>query len=84
VKDGLAELEQAISLDAEGWDAYFWKGMLCAYFYPGRNLAATEALGKALEMGLPPVLLTPLYWLEKDKPNFFKKYAAPLLARCEV
>jgi tetratricopeptide (TPR) repeat protein len=84
LKDGLAELEQAIPLDAEGWDAYFWKGLLCAYFYPGRNLAATEALEKALEMDLPPVLLTPLCWLERDKPDFFKKYAAPLLARYEV
>jgi hypothetical protein len=58
--------------------------MLCAYFYPGRNLATTEALEKALEVDLPPVLLTPLYWLEKDEPGFFKKYAAPLLARYEV
>jgi tetratricopeptide (TPR) repeat protein len=84
LKDGLAELEQAILLDLESWDAYFWKGMLCAYFYPGRNLATTEALEKALEVDLPPVLLTPLYWLEKDEPGFFKKYAAPLLARYEV
>ena len=84
LREGLAELEKAISFEPESWDAHFWKGVLCAYFYPGRNLATTEALEKALEMDLPPVLLTPLYWLEKDEPGFFKKYAAPLLARYEV
>jgi len=84
LKEGLAELEKAISLEPESWDAYFWKGMLCAYFYPGRNLATTEAMEKALKVDLPPVLLTPLYWLEKDEPDFFKEYAAPLLERYEV
>jgi tetratricopeptide (TPR) repeat protein len=83
LREGLAELEKAILFEPESWDAYFWKGMLCAYFYPGRNLA-TEALEKALEVDLPPVLLTPLYWLEKDEPDFFKKYATPLLERYKV
>ncbi len=84
LKEGLALLEQAISLKPEEWDAYFWKGMLCAYYYRGRNLVAMESLEMALEMDLPPVLLTPLYWLEKDDPGFFKKYAAPFLVRYEI
>ena len=79
LKEGLAELEQAILLVPEWWDAYFWRGMLCAYL--GRNLVAIEAFEKALEVDLPPILLTPLYWLEKDRPNFFSEYAAPLLAQ---
>ncbi len=82
LKEGLAELERAISLEPEEWDAYFWKGMLCAYL--GRNLVAIEALNKALALDLPPPLLTPLYWLENDRPNFFSEYAAPLFIRYSI
>ena len=58
--------------------------MLCAYFYRGRNHVAIEAVEKALEVGLPPILLTPLHWLEKDLPDFYEQHAAPLLARYDV
>ena len=27
------ELEKAIPIEPEEWDAYFWKGILCAYYY---------------------------------------------------
>ena len=84
LKEGLAELEQAIPIKPEEWDAYFWKGMLCAYFYRGRNLVAMETVEKALAVGLPPVLLMPLYWLEKDLPGFYERYVTPLLARFGV
>src|SRR5260370_4501491 len=80
LREGLAELEQAIPIKPKEWDAYFWKGMLCAYFYRGRNLVAMEAVEKALEVGLPPVLLMPLYWVEKDLPEFYERYVRPLLA----
>ncbi len=79
LKQGLIELDRAISLEQEDPDAYFWKGMLCAYYYQGREQLAREAIEKALTLGLPPILLTPLYWLEKDRPNFFEKYASSLL-----
>ena len=46
--------------------------------------AVMDAVEKALEVGLPPVLLTPLYWLEKDLPDFYAQHAAPLLARYDV
>jgi len=39
---------------------------------------------QALSVGLPPMLLTPLYWLEKDRPDFFEKYAKALLERYGV
>ena len=42
---------------------------------------AIEAINTALAVGLPPLLLAPLYWLENDRPNFFSEYAAPLLLR---
>ena len=82
LKEGLAELERAISLETGEWDAYFWKGMVCAYL--GRNSMAIEAINTALAVGLPPLLLTPLYWLENDRPNFFSEYAAPLLHQYNI
>ena len=82
LKEGMAAIEEAIALDPEMWDAYFWKGMICAYL--GRNSLAIESVEKALEVNLPPILLTPLYWLERDRPDFFRVYAAPLLAKYNV
>jgi hypothetical protein len=38
--------------------------------------AVMDAVEKALEVGLPPVLLTPLYWLEKDLPDFCNTFIA--------
>lgn len=82
LNEGLVEIDAAIPLKPDEWDAYFWKGMICAYL--GRNSAAIEAIEKALEVGLPPILLTQLYWLEQDRPDFFREYAEPLLKRYDV
>jgi tetratricopeptide (TPR) repeat protein len=86
LKEGLEEVEKAISLEPEAWDAYFWKGMLMAYYYGGQNHLeeARAMIEKALKLEMPPVLLTPLYWLEKDRPEFFEKYARPLLEQYGV
>jgi len=86
LKEGLGEVERAIALEPEEWDAYFWKGMLLAYYYQGKaHLEEAKAMiEQALSVGLPPMLLTPLYWLEKDRPDFFEKYARPLLERYGV
>ena len=85
VKEGLKEVEKAIPLAPQEWDAYFWKGMLLAYY---RRLPhADEVMSmieQSLQTGLPPQLLTPLYWLEKDLPDLFVKYARPLLLRYVV
>ncbi len=86
VKEGLQEMEKAIPLDPQEWDAYFWKGMLLAYYY--RRLPRADKvmsmLEQSLTLGLPPQLLTPLYWLEKDLPDLFAKYARPLLLLYDV
>ena len=60
--------------------------MLCAYYYPGRYQIAIEAIEKSLIVGegLPPVLLTPLYWLERDRPDFFHQFARPLLKKYDM
>ena len=86
LKEGLQEMDQAIPLNPKEWDAYFWKGMLAAYYYRGsRALSlAEQAIAQSLEIGLPPILLTPLYWLEVDRPEVFAQYARPLLLKYEV
>ena len=84
LKDSLSVLDTAISMDSDEYHAYFWKGMLSAYFYRGRHQQAIEAIEKALELGMPPILLTPLYWLEKDVPEFFMQHAKSLLDKYEI
>src|SRR6266567_4294395 len=75
----LIEQEQAILLKPDDCDAYFWAGMACASL--GRDQEAIGALEHSLASGLPPVLLAPLRWFEKDKPEFYENYAKALLAR---
>jgi tetratricopeptide (TPR) repeat protein len=86
LKAGLAALEQAIPLDPEEWDAYFWKGMLAACYHRGgsQDSLTMAAIEHSLQVGLPPVLLTPLYWLEPDRPTFFAAHLKPLLAAHEM
>jgi len=78
-EQSLTELEQAILLEPEEWDAYFWKGMVCAAL--GRDEDAIMAIEKSLEVDMPPVLLAPLRWFEQDRPDFYERYVIPLLAR---
>jgi tetratricopeptide (TPR) repeat protein len=79
LEQALRELEQAISLEPEMWDAHFWKGMTSASLEHDED--AMKAIEKALEVGLPPVLLTPLSWFEHSRPEFYEKYVVPLLNR---
>jgi len=78
-EQSLMELEQAIALEPEEWDAYFWKGMVCAILR--RDEDAKTAVEKSLEVDMPPVLLAPLRWFEQDRPDFYEQYVVPLLAR---
>ena len=84
LKESLEEVEKGITSLPEEWDAYFWKGMLCAYYYQKGDQRAIDAVEGSLERGLPPLLLLPLYWLGKDRPSFFEKYAMPLLKKYNV
>lgn len=74
----LAMLDQATLLDPDTWDAYFWKAIVLASLQ--RDEEAKALVEKALENNLPPAFLAPLRWFEKDKPDFYQKYAVPLLA----
>jgi len=81
-EEALQELEQAIQIAPEEWDAYFWKGLTCASL--GQDEEVTTAIEKALELGLPPILLTPLKRFEQDRPDFYQKYIVPLMARYDL
>jgi tetratricopeptide (TPR) repeat protein len=72
-----ALLEQAIVLIPAESESYFWQGM--TYASLAKPTAAIGAIEKALELGMPPILLRPLYWFEQEKPDFYQKYAIPLL-----
>ncbi len=88
LREACAELEHALQiiadtqLDRESEDAAFWYGMLLAY--RGRFIGAQEWINRALEAGLPPILLIPLYWLKHDRSEFFHSVAQPLLTYYKV
>lgn len=83
-EEALAELEQAILLDPQKVDGYFWKGLACAFL--GRDAAAAAALEQtmAAELPLPAVLLTPLHWLEQKRSDFYRRYAMPVLTHQDI
>lgn len=82
--DGLSRLKQVHQEHPQDEDSYFWEGMLSAYYYPNKPQIAMEAIEKALDLHMPPILLTPLYWLQKDNPQFFERYAKLLLDKYGV
>ncbi len=81
-EEALQVLEQAIQMAPEDWDAYFWKGMICASM--GQDEEAIAAIEQSLQLELPPILLTPLRWFEHDRPDFYQKYVVPLMARYDL
>jgi len=77
LKSVLPTIEQACDQAPHQWDAYFWLAMLNAYI--GRSQQAAIALNTAVQLGLPTIFMLPLYWLEKDRPDFFKYHAKAVL-----
>ncbi len=76
------ELEQAIPLEQEPWEAYFWLGMVEVSLR--RDDIAIDIVENALKIGLPPVLLTPLRWLEQERSDFYEKYIVPMFSRYKL
>jgi Flp pilus assembly protein TadD len=74
-----SELEQSITLKPNEADAYFWKGMSLASL--GHDNEAISTIEQALALDIPPVLLSPLQWLQDERPDFYQRYALPLLNR---
>lgn len=40
-------------------------------------------MGKRAGLPLPAVLFAPFRWLEQKRPDFYRQYAEPVLARAE-
>ncbi len=80
--DGMVQLERSIQLGQSLRNAFFWKGLFCAYL--GQEAEAKKAVMLALKAGLPPVLLTPLYWLEQEHPEMYQSCAVPFLVQYDV
>ena len=78
----LVELEQAATTRLHDCDPYFWRGM--AYAYLGNDEEARTAVDKALALEMPPILLSPLRWLEQDRPAAYKAWVEPLLAQFDL
>jgi tetratricopeptide (TPR) repeat protein len=60
------------------YSTQFWKGMFNAYHSRNPEIAMKMILD-AIDRGMPSILLIPLYWLERDKQEFFETYALPVL-----
>ena len=73
----LRHLEQAMALAPKEWDTHFWIGLLAAI--QGETEIARQAITASLELGLPLMLLTPLYWLQSARTDFYESYARGVL-----
>jgi tetratricopeptide (TPR) repeat protein len=81
-EEALPMLAQAMLMAPEEMDAYFWKSMTCASL--GRDEEAIATIERSLDLNLPPILLTPLCWFEQDRPDFYRQYVVPLMARYDL
>jgi tetratricopeptide (TPR) repeat protein len=68
--------------DWHEWDAPFWLGM--TYLALDQEQEARMAIEQALALEMPPILLKPLCWFEKERPRVYEQFVQPLLARYEV
>ena len=75
--ESVAELEQALLLDPGAGSAYFWKAMALALLEQYEMVITL--IRKVLELDLPPVLLSPLQWLEESRPDLYQDHVKPLL-----
>ena len=79
-EEALAVLDQVLLMDPQRREASFWKSLVSALL--GRDEEARAALerARAAELPLPEALFAPLRWLEQKRPDFYRAYAAPLVA----
>ena len=76
-EQALVEIEQSLVMAPQEWSSYFWKGMVLTSL--GQDQDALAAVKKALEGGLPPILLTSWRWLKETRPAFWEEYIEHLL-----
>lgn len=75
-EEALAEMHRAPRSPSEAEAFPFWQGMIVLSL--GREDEALAALAQALD--LAPILLTPLHWLQQDRPDVYARAIIPLLA----
>ncbi len=80
-RQALLFVERAL-LQPLQWDPHFWVGMIYASL--GFYQQAQHAIENALKLGLPLLMLMPLFWLETTHPDFFANYARPLLLSANI
>jgi hypothetical protein len=56
--------------------------MTCASM--GQDEEAIVAIERSLTLDMPPILLTPLRWFERDRPEFYQKNVVPLMVRYDL
>lgn len=78
----LLHLERAVTMEPEQWDPHFWIGLVAAL--TGETEVARQAIERSQELGLPPLLLTPLSWLKAEHADYFERYGRDLLQHCGV
>ncbi len=72
----LRELQQAPPPEPNDEACSFWRGLICVSLE--RDDEALAALEQVVH--LPPVLLTPLSWIQHQRPDFYAQKVIPLLA----
>ncbi|HET9999336.1 MAG TPA: tetratricopeptide repeat protein [Ktedonobacteraceae bacterium] len=79
-EEALVVLDQVLLMNPQMREASFWKSMVSALL--GRDEEARAALErvKVAELPLPEALFAPLRWLKQKRPEFYRAYAAPLVA----
>jgi tetratricopeptide (TPR) repeat protein len=70
------EFDFLIELEPTHFEAPFWKGMTCAVL--GKIDDAVHLWEDALQLHMPPYLLTPLRWLEQEQPADWERVKAVL------
>ncbi len=78
---GLTELAQARRIRSAVWDAFFWHGLITSSLGQPESMPAIE---QALSLGMPPILLIPLRWLEQDQPALYEQQIRPLLTQYDM
>ncbi len=94
-KQALTELQHATTLHYDEnwqdfqdfdywreWDTHFWVGMVYISLYQEEE--ARIAIEKALALEMPPILLKPLSWFERERPELYEKFVKPLLDTYKV
>lgn len=82
-EESLAELEQALLLDADKGHAYFWKALACASLERDDEAAAALERARTTALPLPEVLFAPLHWLEHRRGDYYQQFVTSVLENPE-